>query len=260
MVRDEDVGAELRRVRDRLARRIERQHHAGDLSVRVARQQSDAVPVLGPLRGKAMRDGALDVGDDDGAHSSIDLQPPEPFGNWTSVVAGEQRRVVGTLDLVADLARLVRIRAHGHAHARAPERHEQVVARVQLADRLAQACRRDLDEHAGFGRSAGSVGVELTRVERWPVTELLGQVGVGHAVEHPGSRRIAPQREVLLTRPRPHRADPIRRHVRIVKRPVADEVHAPEDEPGTVGAVAGVSDRRGGLGLAAGKVVGLQTR
>ncbi len=51
---DEDVGAELDRTGDRGPCRVEREDHAGDLALRIAREKTDAVPVLGPLGGEAL--------------------------------------------------------------------------------------------------------------------------------------------------------------------------------------------------------------
>lgn len=85
MVRDEHVCAMLDRAGYGLARGVEREYDARDPAVGVAGEKPDAVPLLGPLGREACRDGPFYVRDDDGTHSSIDLQPPYPSGKRTSV-------------------------------------------------------------------------------------------------------------------------------------------------------------------------------
>ena len=81
---------------------------------------------------------------------------------------------------------------------------------------------------------------------------------MGHAIEHPRPCRVAPQYEVLL----PCGVDipfvPLADVVRVVKRPVPDEVHAPEHETGAVGSLACLGECGRGLALTTGKVVSLK--
>ena len=84
VVREEHVGAQLDGTSDRRARRVERQSDAGHFALRVASEQTDVVPVLGPLQGEPSGDCALDVGNgDSGAHSASSFHPPRPSGNET---------------------------------------------------------------------------------------------------------------------------------------------------------------------------------
>src|SRR5579859_3083424 len=73
---------------------------------------------------------------------------------------------------------------------------QQLHPRIDLATRLSQPSRVDLDAHAGSGQPSGEACVDLRLIADRAVAELLDQVGVANGVEQAGFGRRADVLEV----------------------------------------------------------------
>src|SRR5215216_6544648 len=73
---------------------------------------------------------------------------------------------------------------------------QQPPRRIDLADRLAQACRRDLDRHVGRRNPLHGPLVEATRLRGNALAPDLHQVRVREGVEQAALRRLAERLEV----------------------------------------------------------------
>jgi hypothetical protein len=103
------------------------------------------------------------------------------------------------LVLVAELFGQVGVARERHRPPRLQAQLEERSRRIDLADRLAQPRRRDLDRHVGLGDPVHGPLVEAPEIafgQRHALAPDLDQVGMREHVEHAGARSLAQGLEV----------------------------------------------------------------